>query len=189
MKDKYKILIRSTWAVLIFYCIIKVLFGVCFDLMSESKNFIMITEYIDNHLWLKKIVACVTTLISGYFIICAITKQKYLKWYHLIVFVPLTIIKSISQWDIKIFGYIIDLVLLIGFPMIISKGFKLKARILRPIIGYLLVPAFQLLSMFLSSIALFKINDLSTLVALLYNLEFYFLVFLYYLYETKPKGV
>jgi hypothetical protein len=44
-------------------------------------------------------------------------------------------------------------------------------------------------SMFLSSISVKDINSLNTLTALLYNLEFYFLIILYYLYETKERQV
>ena len=184
MKDKYRVLIRSTWAVLIAYCLIKVLFGTCFDLVSESENFIAISTYIDNHLILKKITACCATLLSGYFVICAMLKQKYLKWYQLLIFVPLTIIKSISQWDIKLPGYILDIVILIILPMVTYKGIT-KERILRPILGSVLFISFQVLSMFLSSIALFKIDTLTTLTAILYNLEIYFMIALYYLYSTK----
>lgn len=197
MKDKYKVLINSVWIVLISYCIIKVFFGTCFELMTSSKNFLELTLFIDNHILLKRTIACINTLITGYFILCAVLKQKYLTKKQLLVFIPLTIIKSFMQFNFKIFGYILELFILIIYPMIIGKKseliifkkIKINGRIFKPIIGYLLLFIFQLLSMFLSEIALLKFTAINTLTALLYSLEIYFCTILYYLYSNKKQEV
>ena len=179
MKDKYKVLINSVWIVLISYCIIKVFFGTCFELIASSENFIKLCSFIDDHTLLKRIIACINTILTGYFILCAVLKQKYLTKKQLLVFIPLTILKSFMQFRFKIFGYVFELFILIIYPMIISK------KILRPIIGYLLIPLFQILSMFLSNIALFEFTAINTLTALLYSMEIYFCIILYYLYSIK----
>lgn len=185
MKDKYKTLIYSSWAVLIFYCLVKVIFGTDFSLSSSSENFVMISKYIDDHFYLKVILSCITTLISGYFILCAMTKQKKLLLKDFILYALLTIVKCVSQWYFNWLGVLLDFVILIGLPILINYRNNIKKKIARPIIGYCLVAIFQLFSIFLSNISYIEIDTLGTLEALLYNLEFYFLVFLYYLYALK----
>ena len=187
MKDKYKVLIISCWAVLIVYCLIKVLGGNYFELMSSSDNFIAISSYIDNHIWLKRTIACINTIITGYLVLCAVIKEKYLKWYYTIIFVVLSIIKSLIQWDYKFIGYIIDIIGMIIFPILINNKMRWFSRITRPIAGSALMLSFQFLSMFLANIALFKFNALGTLEALLYSLEIYFCIILYYLYANNGK--
>lgn len=189
MKDKYKVLIISCWATLIFYAIIKLFGGDCFELMTTSNNFIKVTTYIDQHVWLKKTVACVPTILLGYFTLCAILKEKYLKWYYTLIFILLAIIKSLVQWDFKIIGYLLDIICLIIFPILINTKMKWSSRVLRPIFGNMFILLFQVLSMFLSNIALFKFNATGTLEALLYSLEIYFCVILYYLYANSRKEV
>ena len=73
--------------------------------------------------------------------------------------------------------------------LIIFKKIKINGRVFRPIIGYLLLFIFQLLSMFLSEIALLKFTAINTLTALLYSLEIYFCTILYYLYSNKKQEV
>ena len=189
MKDKYKTLIYSSWAVLIFYCVVKVIFGTDFSLSSSSENFVTICTYIDNHIAIKIALSCVVTLIQGFLLICAITKQKYIKLSNFIIVIILIIIKCISQWYFNWLGVILELVILILIPIIINNKNKvqIKNNVLRVILGNGLLILFQMFSMFLSAISYIDIDSLSTLEALIYNLELYFLVFLYYLYATKGE--
>lgn len=183
--NPYKLMINSCWAILIIYSIIKVLGGNWFELMCSSETFIAISSYIDNHILLKKIVACINSLFTGYFVLCAILKQKHLKVYHILVFIPLLIFKSFIQWDYNIIGLILDIVIIILLPIIMLRNEKIIVRIFRPIVGYILIFLFQLFSMFLADIALFTFNNTGTLENLLYSLEYFFCIILYYLYTIK----
>ena len=185
MKDKYKTLIYSSWAVLIFYCLVKVIFGTDFSLSSSSENFVTISKYIDDHFYLKVMLSCITTLISGYFILCAMTKQKKLLLKDFILYTLLTIVKCVSQWYFNWLGVLLDFVILIGLPILINYRNNIKNKVKYVVIGCVLVLLFQVFAIFLTSISYIDIDTLTTLEALLYNLEFYFLVFLYYLYALK----
>lgn len=187
MKDKYRILIITCWTLLIVYSIIKIFGGNYFELMSSSDNFISFSAYVDSNIWLKRTIACINTIITGYFVLCAVLRQKCLKWYHTLIFVAISVTKSLLQWGYQVVGYILDIVGMIIFPIIINTKDKWLERISRPIIGSILLILFQILSMFLANIALFKFNAVGTLEALLYSLEVYFCIMLYYFYSNNRK--
>ena len=187
MKNKYGVLIWSVWAVLISYCIIKVFGGNYFELVTTSNSFIAVCNFIDEHIAFRKILFAILSALSGYFVISSIMKKKLLNWWMSLLFVALMLTKSILQWDFKILGYILDFVIVIFLPMIFMKDHKLKSRILRPIIGYGLIFIFQILSMFIANLALFKFTALNSLSQLLYSLEYYFCIALYYLYSNKKR--
>lgn len=187
MNNKYKVLICSVWAVLITYCIIKVFGGNYFELTTNSKIFIAVSNFIENNLIIKRMFVAIVSSISGYFIVCSIMKEKYLNWWQSLIFISLLLFKSLIQWKVKLLGWIIDLIILIVLPIILTKQRNVGTKILRPIIGSLLILAFQILSMFITNFALFKFNALHTLDALLYSLEYYFCIALYYLYSNHRK--
>lgn len=67
-------------------------------------------------------------------------------------------------------------------PMILSK------KPLRSIFAYALYVAFQAISVAIKGLALTKINEDSTLIALIYGIDLYIMLILYCLYSNLSKG-
>lgn len=176
-----KYLIRASWVVLIACMLVKLFGGNWFEIVCNNKNFIAICNYVDNNMWLKMILACIFQLISGYFILSIIFKTKYLKIKYIIIFMPLLIIRSILSWYIPFSTFIFDLFITVIIPIIITRNWK------RVLIVNLLMIAFQLISMFIRNLSIIDFNDNNTIVSLIMQIDYYVMMFIYYLYTIKER--
>lgn len=199
MKDKIKILISKfkkffgtpcgmsitmSWLLLIVCLIIKIFGGNWFELGSENSKFIQFCLYVDNHMWLKMILACLIYLGSTLILTCVILKQKKLTTKQLIIFIPLMIIKSILNWYISVIPFILDVVILFLIPFIINKNWK---RPLGCIVGILLL---QILSILIRdlSFGFGQFNYGNTFMfQTLIQIDYYIMIILWYLYTIKNR--
>lgn len=200
MKDKYKTLISKfkdfysnpygmlitvSWLLLIVCLIIKLFGGNWFELGSENSKFIQFCLYVDNHMWLKMILACLIYLLSGYFIISIALKQK-MNLKLICIFYPIMIIKSILNWYISIIPFILDVVILFVLPLIITKNWK------RPLFCVLGVLALQIISILVRNVSFgfgqFNYGN-TFIVQFLYQIDYYIMIILWYLYTFKRKEI
>ena len=179
MKDKEKILLYACWAVLIAYFLIKMLGGNYFEIACENERFIAFCNWLDNNLVAKLVISTITTTTSNYLIYLSITKQKIGKdWWIILLCLPISIIKHY----ISVLGLIMDLSIMILIPLL-KYRFK---NILRVIIGNVLVLLFQVISLITKNIGLSLPTEYS-LIALIYMIDYYLMIILYYLYTHKKK--
>ena len=180
MKNKniYKVLIESCWILLIFCFALKLLFGNLFAISGESQNFIAFCEWLDTH-WLKYIIATIVYVPSSYLVYCCLTKQKLGKDLWMIVFLlPMAFIKE----RIAIIGIILEFIYVLGIPLIKSKFKDFKWILL----GIGMTFVFQIVSLITKNIGLY-IDNSSMLVGLIYQIDYYIMIVLYYLYIMKGK--
>lgn len=178
-----KYLIRASWVVLIACMLVKLFGGNYFEIATNNKNFIRICNYVDNNFYLKMILACVIYLISGYFIFCIIFKSKYLKLKYILIFAPLMIFKSILGWYYYNITYVIELIIIVIIPIIITRNWK------RVIIVNLLIMAFQIISLITRNLSLVNFNNNYFVVQTIIQVDYYIMIFIYYLYTIKNRKV
>lgn len=178
MKDKEKILLYACWAVLIAYFLIKMLGGNYFEIACENERFIAFCNWLDNS-WFKFVISIITYTTSMYMIYLCIVKKKILNdWWMILVMLPASVIKYYNP----IIGLVLDFIYIILIPLIISKG-KLWKRV---IVGNVLMFAFQLISLITKNIGYYYDNS-SMLVGLIYMIDYYLMIILYYLYTHRKK--
>ena len=179
--DKYGMLITLSWILLVICLVIKLLGGNWFELSTDNERFIAICTFVDEHQWLKMILACIIFCGSGYLSLCVSLNTKKMNKKQLLIFIPLMIAKSILNWYFKIIPFIIDVITLLLLPMILTK------KIIRPIVCVILVLLFQIITLSIRNLNFgFGFNLGNTFVEqTLYQIDYYLMIILYYLYNIK----
>lgn len=179
-KTTYGMLITMCWALLLICLIIKLLGGNWFELWWNNKNFVNFCNYVETKTWLKMSIACLIYLGSGYFIISSILEQK-LNLKLILIFFPVMILKSILNWYLTIIPFILDMVILILIPIILTKKWK------RVLLINVFVLLLQVISILLRNLS-FDFNATNTLIEnYLYQVDYYLMILLFYLYTFKRK--
>lgn len=179
MKDKYKILIISSWIVLIICFAIKLFGGNWFEVMVENQNFINACNWLDSNLIALYSISTLTYCASMYLIYLSLTKQKIKSdLWILLVMLPGSILKGF----VPILGLIIDISIWFLIPLIKYK-FKNWKRV---IIGNILIVAFQLISLFIRNIG-WNLDNQSSLLSLIMMIDYYIMIILYYLYTNREE--
>ena len=179
----FKTLIITSWAVLIICFLIKILGGNWFELAVENEKFVLFCGFIDNTPDLKILLTAVISCVSGYFGLCAIIGKEKLPTHQSIILIIYMLIKSVLSWYYYWVAFFMDIILLLGITTLISKSFK------RSIIGFLLINAFQIISLVTRNININGFNNQSYVFMLLLQIDYYIMIFMYYLYSIKKKGV
>lgn len=183
MKDKYKTLIISCWVVLLICFLIKLLGGNFFAIATDNKVLIAFCNSTQGTI-LYYLTAIVLYNISTYFYFLAILKKKWFKGKDYIivgvVFV-FSILKVIFIKYASIF-FIIELIVTIILPIIINKKLWLRS-----IIAYCLMIGFQVISLITKNIGI-KIIHENFLFSLIFSIDYYVMIILYYLYSIKEEN-
>lgn len=179
-KKNFKALIIMCWVLLAVCVIIKLFGGNWFELSTDNTKFIDFCAFVDNTMWIKMILACIVYCVSTYVIMCiSCNKTKLTKKQTLIV-IPIMIFKSLLTWYNSFIPLILDIVLLFGIPFLITKKW------LRPLIVIGIVLLLQILTLVIRNIGLIEnFNYNSTLISLLYQLDYYIMLLLLYFYNIK----
>ena len=158
--------------------------------MIENKNFIRICKWAEGN-FTRYIIEYLIFMLGMTFYYLAIIKQKfYIKWQNLI-FVFLT-----SYWLLKLFFsekypilfYVFDTLIALLPPFILYKEKKDFKFCLRVIVGCGLFFGFQVISLITRNIGLKNI-DSNLLIDLILSIDYYIMLFLYYLYANRKKEV
>lgn len=181
-KNKYKMLIITSWVVLIICFIIKIIGLKNFDFQSDNSKFIRFCNYVDNILWLKMIIACIVCVLTTYPIICVLINKKYLNIKSSLIYIPLMIASSIISWYSTIINMIIQGIYLIIIPLIQTKG-KFK----RIILTIIFVSLFQIISLLIRNINITNFNDNNCMISLMFQIDYYIMILLLYLYNFKER--
>lgn len=102
MKNKklYISMIVLIIAFLIAMYVLKLFFPQEFVMFIENERIIAIGDYVDNHKWLYYICCGITSFITYWFYLCAVSHRLYLKWYEcLYVLIAIIGIRAISLFD------------------------------------------------------------------------------------------
>lgn len=181
-KKNFKFLILTCWALLLICLVIKLFGGNWFELNSENTKFIQFCNYVDNTMWLKMGIACNNYIFTGYPVICIALNQKHLTIKQTLIFIPLMIFKSIISWYFRIFAGCIDMIILIVLPLLL-KRFKNWKRVL--LINILII-VLQVMTMIIRNIGFSdSFNYNLTIINSLLQIDYYIMIILCYLYNTK----
>lgn len=177
--NPYGMLITMSWLLLIVCLIIKLFGGNWFELGSENSKFIQFCNYVETNKPLKMGIACLINLLSGYISLCPIINVKKLSIKHIIIFFPLMIFKSIISWYNSTISFVLDVIILLVLTTIFNKSFK------RTILSFVLITLFQLISLVIRNLS-FDFNNSNTVIEnYLYQIDYYIMLILFYLYNTK----
>ena len=181
--DKRKILKRVIglcWFSLIFCMVIKLFGGNYFEIASKNETFVNVCNWIDGN-FIKEIIRFVFLNITFY-LYCSSIMRKKLNLKEFIFSHILLIIVQVIKYSNSNLGFVADCIMLFFVPFMLSR-WKFK----NSIIGFLLINAFQLISLFTRNISL-GILENTMLIEIILQVDYYIMLILYYLYSVKLKG-
>ena len=184
IKSPYGLIILISWIALIICLIVKLFGGNWFELWLENDNFIKFCEFVDETIWLKRTLAVIIAITSTYPIMCLIYNVKYYKGLWIFLYVVIMILKSLSSWYFLVVSYIMDALILIIIPMIITKNWK------RPIIVNIIILGLQLMTLAVRNLNVgtgFNVNN-TFIIQVLYQIDYYLMLILLYLYNIKKMN-
>lgn len=185
MKNKYRVMIITCWVLLVTAVIVKLCGANIFNIVVNNQNFINACDYIDNHLWLKYILATIVYIPSTYLIYLTMTKQKIGKdlWF-ILVCLPCSTLKGLNQYIGMAYEIIIILLLI---PLLRCKG----KNWLLVLIGIAVIILFQQISLWIRNLGFYLEKDYF-LLNLIMLIDYYIMVVLYYLHVqyilNRKKG-
>lgn len=176
MKDSYKVLIRSCWALLLVCFTIKVLGGNIFEVACENESFIKLCNWLDRH-WFKYIITSLIYIIPCYLpYLCMVNKKIGQDLWIILLILPCSPLKVFFP----IIGMVLDTVILILIPLLLCK-FKNWKRV---IFNCIITLSFQLISLITKNIGYYMENN-SLLISIILSIDYYIMIILYYLYCRK----
>ena len=184
IKSPYELIILISWIALIICLIVKLFGGNWFELWLENDNFIKFCEFVDETQWLKMVLAFIIGIFTTYPLMCLIYNVKYYKGLWLILYIIIMILKSLSSWYLLVVSYIMDALILIIIPMIITKNWK------RPIIVNIIILGLQLMTLAVRNLNVgtgFNVNN-TFIIQVLYQIDYYLMLILLYLYNIKKMN-
>ena len=188
-KERYlKRVIIVCWIALAICFGIKLFGGNLFEIMCENENFIKVCEYADNHLWAYFLINGIYCYVCMYFhTLAMIGRWKYTKPQICILSTTIVLglfIKSIHP----IISFVYDLWQGVFMPFVFSLSNK--KRIIHIVLGNIMLIVFQLASLFVKNIGVEIITNNGTLVTVIFGIDVFLMVLLYYLYSNiiKNKG-
>ena len=180
MKDRYKTLIISCWAVLLCCFVVKLLGGNFFEIAYDNAQFQWFCHFIEKNI-LKYIVSFIMYMVSAYIYLLAVVKNEISKTKKII-----GVLLFSSLWVAKLFLYkypviamILEFVVIIGIPILLNKKYWKMA-----IIGCGLNFLFQLISAITKNLTLSFIDN-NTVTGIIFSIDYYIMIILFYLYRTK----
>lgn len=164
-KKIYRLLIILSWVVLVFYLLLKLLFGYTLEIVCNNERILAICNFVDNNLIANYIVSSIFCFGMLYFYYGAIVRKVKLGKKELIILIATTLIANIFTYFGLVGSLVSDLLKFIVAPLIMLGKFKWK-KLLVCIIFLCLNLAFQIISAFVSNIGvrIFQENMLFNMV-------------------------
>jgi hypothetical protein len=180
MKDKYKTLIISCWAVLLCCFVVKLLGGNFFEIAYDNAQFQWFCHYCNKGVmyWILSILFYSVSTTLYLMAVCRFEKPKLLL---VIITIVIDIIKLIFIRYSTIVG-LVEFILFIIIPICYNKK-----NWLRSIIGVFLVLAFQIISLVTKNIGVKIINN-DVFTTIIFSIDYLIMIVLYWLYSIKEDN-
>lgn len=178
--------IISCWILLAICFFIKIFGGNFFNIVCNNEKFINFCTFIDTN-WLYFAIAFMFYYTSTMIYILAVTRSKFtLKNFLLIT--ACCICSYSTKFISTTIGLIADYVLIyfgLCLYLALKNGIKPKKAILLVLFGFVLNNVFQLISLFVKDLGLFKIMVNNSLIQIIFMLDYYIMLVLAYLYVIQ----
>ena len=173
--------------ILLFICfIIKIFGGNFFNIVCNNERFVKLCEFIDSTL-IYYLIAFIFYLPSTFIYYYTVSCVGNLNKRNSIIIILSCIICFCIKWINHTIGMILEFISYFIITYIICKtnGKSNKESLLRIIIGFILNNLFQIVSLFVKNLGLFKIMENNSLIQIIFSIDYYIMLILYLLYSLK----
>ena len=174
------------WVLLAICFVIKIFGGNFFAIVCTNEKFIKVCEYVDNSIFYY-VIGFLTYSITNVFLILTISDNKTLFCKFNILFLVLTSLYWFFKLIINL-GYIyinIHIVTLIDLISLYLLLFVFTRKPLKSLLAIILMYVFTFLSVVVKNTGINHNIDDSTLVSLIFMVDYYIMLILTFLYSIK----
>lgn len=182
-KKIYRLLIILSWVVLVFYLLLKLLFGYTLEIVCNNERILAICNFIDSNAIATYICASIFCFIMLYFYYGGILRKVKLNKKEIIILLITTIIANLCTYFGVVGMIVSDVLKLFVAPMIMLGKFKWK-NLLVCFIFFVLNLSFQLISTITANIGVKNIENNSLSVIIL-SIDFIIMLILTCLYRKE----
>lgn len=187
-RDKVlRTMIILCWIVLAVCFAVKLFGGNFFEIVCNNRKFIKICKYIDNT-FLYYIVSFCFYFITNFIFLNAISTKIKISKINMILILAFMPLGFLIKYINMTIGVIIDIFIIeIMIPFIILKNenVNFKNILLNILISFVLINGFQLISLFIKNLGLFKVMENNSLVQIIFSIDYIIMLVLYLLYRKK----
>ena len=192
-EDNYKQIVLKRmiiicWVILLVCFIIKIFGGNFFNIVCTNKKFANICAYVDKAVWLQYIIGCISTFLLHSMYLLAISKKLWFSKRDLLFVIPSILIGVGLRLINNILGYFVDIWQYFVLPLFIDNKFHKNVYVRRILLGFALTFIFQLISLLVKNIGVKIVTDEPFLIALIYFVDIYIMVIMYYLYSNLKEN-
>lgn len=179
------------WALLFVCFVVKIFGGNYFAIMVNSPRFVQFCQFVDNNIVLYGLTALISSFISYFLFYLALLQQLWFNKKQLFIFILSVSLFCIFRVFTDKYGMlnalnlIFNIIQFFVLPHILGLEIS-KKGILRNVMGNILNFVFQLIAVITKSIGT-KIFTDSSLVAIIFMIDMYIMLTLYYLYSNDTR--
>ena len=156
-KKIYRLLIILSWVVLVFYLLMKLLFGYTLEIVCNNEKILAICNFVNNNIIANYIVCSCFCLLMMYLYYAAILKKFKFNLKETIILIISVFISNLLIYSEPL-SILADIIKLFIVPMILLGKFKWK-NLLICLIFFALNFAFQLISVITANIGIHYTQD------------------------------
>ena len=182
-KKIYRLLIILSWVVLVFYLLMKLLFGYTLEIVCNNERILAICNFVDNNLIANYIVSSIFCFVMLYFYYGAIVRKVKLGKKELIILIVTTLVANIFTYFGLVGSLSSDLLKLFVAPMIMLGKFRWK-NLLICLIFFALNFVFQLISLITANIGM-KLVQESMLINMVFSIDVVIMLVITCLYRKE----
>lgn len=181
--------INICWVLLAICFVVKIFGGNFFDIVCNNEKFVEFCSYVDKSKLLQFIIGCISTFITYTLFYLAICQKIWFTKRELVIVLVTTPVFVLLRMLNDTLAFIMNFIQLFAMPFIFkrNKSIILKSWFIRVLIyGNVLNFLFQLISMITKSQELGYLTN-NFLVAIIFAIDVYIMLALYYLYSNKKR--
>ena len=174
------------WAILLILLIMKFCFGVWYPIVVKNQTFINICDWLDKHYLIYSITVVIFYMLNcNLFILTATkTKIKNVKWYIALILNILFLGNCLLKRYSQPIGFIIEVLLLLGFSIFFNfkvKRFRKIFNVLIPLIVYMLVNLWQLNILLVRNVDIDYLTNNVPLIYYVMQIDYYIFLIISYI--------
>lgn len=192
-KDNYKQIVLKRmiilcWTLLAVCFVVKIFGGNFFNIVCQNERFIKACEFVDKNVWLQYIIGCISTLFLQTLYLLAISKHLWFTRKREILIVLFTILLGVFLRRLSIvFKIVLDVFQYFIMPFLIKSNLKKRVVCRRIIFGFVATLSFEIISALVKNLSINFIPLNGMLISLIFCIDVYIMVILYYLYCNVKK--
>ena len=182
-KKIYRLLIILSWSVLVFYLLMKVLFGYTLEIVCNNERILAICNFVNNNIVANYIVCSSFCFLMLYFYYGAILRKVKLNKKEIIILILTTLISNIFVY-FNYISFVADILKFIVAPMILLGKFKWK-NVLTCLIFLALNVAIQFISLIISNFSLGNTLQYNMLASIVLSIDILLMLIITCLYRKE----